>query len=89
MNTACTVYRCSRQAEMYLYLREGLDPATLPEPLRQRAGTLTPVMQLNLHPQRRLARVQTARVIEQLQSQGWFLQMPPNGQVEAHLHFGD
>lgn len=85
----CLIYRCARQAEMYLYLREDLDPAQLPAGLLQRAGRLTQVMRLDLQPRRRLARVDTQAVLAQLQACGWFLQLPPNGQVEAHLHFGD
>lgn len=87
--TPCIVYRCSRQAEMYLYLRADLDPKTLPEALVQRAGRLTEVMRLELRPERRLARVDVGRVIAQLASAGYFLQLPPNGQLEAHLYFGD
>lgn len=85
----CLIYRCARQAEMYLYLRDGLDPAELPAPLLQRAGLLTEVMQLDLHPTRRLARVDTQAVLTQLAERGWFLQLPPDGLVAAHLYFGD
>lgn len=74
---------------MYLYLRADLDPKALPEPLAKRAGQLTEVMRLELHPQRRLARVDVGRVMAQLSSAGYFLQLPPNGQLEAHLYFGD
>jgi uncharacterized protein YcgL (UPF0745 family) len=89
MNTECVVYRCARQAEMYLYLRAGLQPDELPETLRQRIGRLTEVMTLALTPQRKLARADVARVIEQLQSSGYYLQMPPPDIVHGHLHFGD
>lgn len=89
MNTDCIVYRCARQAEMYLYLRADLPLDTLPPALRQRTGALTEVMRLALNPQRRLARVETARVLEQLAGNGWYLQLPPDGNMQAHLHFGD
>lgn len=85
----CNVYRCSRQDEMYLYLRGDLAPEALPETLRQRAGRLTQIMTLELSPARRLARADAARVIAALASTGWFLQLPPEGRTRAHLHFGD
>jgi len=44
--TACVVYRCSRQDQMYLYLREGFALADVPEALRQRTGRLSEVMRL-------------------------------------------
>ncbi len=85
----CTIFRCTRQTGLYLYLRAGFDPATLPTELVRRTGTLTEVMQLDLQPQRRLARADARTVLERLDSCGWYLQLPPDGQVQAHLYFGD
>ena len=89
MITDCTVYRCAKQDEMYLYVRAGLSPDELPQPLRQRTGKLTAVMNLQLEAGRKLARVDTARVLQKLGEEGWYLQMPPEGHIKAHLHFGD
>ncbi len=86
--TACVIYRCSKQQEMYLYLRADLAPETVPEALRARMGTLTRVMALELAPERRLARVDVRRVIEQLAEPGYFLQMPPNGHMQAKITYG-
>lgn len=85
----CVIYRCSKQDEMYLYLRVDVAPGSLPEALRLRAGHLTRVMDLKLDPGRKLARAETDKVRQQLQDRGWFLQMPPDGALRAHLHFGD
>lgn len=89
MSTPCTIYRCAKQEGMYLYLRDGLDPQMLPAPLLQRAGVLSEVMRLQLSPQKKLARVEVTQVIERLAAQGWYLQLPPNGHMHGHLHFGD
>lgn len=89
MSTDCVIYRCAKQDEMYLYVRAGLSPDTLPEALRQRTGKLTEVMALQLTPQRKLARVDAARVLAKLAADGWYLQMPPDGHIKAHLYFGD
>jgi len=85
---SCVVYRCSQQQDMYVYLRADLTPADVPEALRARMGALSPVMNLELHPQRRLARVDVLRVIEALTGTGYFLQLPPNGAVNPKLNFG-
>jgi uncharacterized protein len=87
--TACRVYRCSRQDELYLYVRADVDPSTLPAPLLQKAGRLTEVMTLDLVPARKLARVDTVKVLEGLQQSGWYLQLPPDGLINAHLKDGD
>ncbi|MCH9828885.1 MAG: YcgL domain-containing protein [Gammaproteobacteria bacterium] len=87
-NLNCVVLRCSRQSEMYLYLREDLDLDSLPLALLQRLGKLDEVMRLSLGPTRRLARVDVRRVVEALKNTGYFLQMPPGGLVEAPLNQG-
>lgn len=89
MSTACTIYRCGKQEEMYLYLRADLQPEDLPEGLRRITGRLTQVMALQLTPERRLARVEAAAVLEKLAAVGYYLQMPPEGHLKAHLYFGD
>lgn len=89
MSVQCSVYRCGRQEQMYLYLRAGLEPAQLPAALLKRAGALHHVMDLALDPQRKLARVDVETVIGRLAAEGWFLQLPPDGHMRAHLHFGD
>jgi uncharacterized protein YcgL (UPF0745 family) len=85
---ACVVYRCSQQQDMYVYLRADLKPDDVPEPLRARTGRLSQVMLLELSPEKRLARVDVLRVIEALKTTGYFLQLPPNGAVNAKLNFG-
>lgn len=89
MTVECRIYRCARQPEMYLYVRDGLKSEQLPEALLARTGRLTEVMSLKLSPERKLARVDVNKVIEQLQGPGYFLQMPPPEIINAHLHFGD
>lgn len=85
----CRVLRCSRQDEMYIYLRADLSLDDIPQALRERAGRLDEVMQLELTEQRKLARVDVVQVIKKLRENGLFLQMPPQGRINTTLHFGD
>ena len=89
MTIECRVYRCSKQDEMYLYLRADLAPDSLPEALLQRTGRLVEVMALKLSAERKLARADVEAVIAQLTSNGFYLQMPPQGQIRAMLYEGD
>lgn len=84
----CVVYRCSRQQDMYVYLRADLTPDDVPEALRAHTGSLSQVMLLELTPQKRLARVDVQRVMAELARTGYFLQLPPNGLVEAKVNYG-
>lgn len=82
MNRHCTIYRGSKVAEMYLYVDEKEDLARVPEALLTRFGQLEAVMTLELHPQKKLARADAGTVLQQIESQGFYLQMPPQEGVE-------
>ncbi len=83
----CWIYRSPRKDEMYLYLSKEDDFASVPEPLLKRFGPPAKVMELTLTPQRTLAREDIAKVMQNLQTQGFHLQMPPKLQVD--LYEGD
>lgn len=74
----CRVYRASRQDEMYVYVREGLETNDLPKELLDLVKELTHVMDLELSPERKLAREDVNQVIANLESKGFHLQMPPD-----------
>lgn len=80
----CWIYRSSRKDEMYLYLRERDNFDPVPDNLRRLFGRPVFVMALDLDPDRRLARVDAAQVAEQLQRAGYFLQLPPSPDSQAH-----
>ncbi len=76
----CAIYRCSRKAETYLYvaLVEGeADFSRVPETLLDSLGRREHVMDLELTPDRKLARVERDDVVKALSEQGFFLQLPP------------
>jgi len=62
---------------MYLYLAREDDFDSVPELLLRRFGTPTLVMALELHENRPLARAEVSRVMERLEEEGYYLQMPP------------
>lgn len=75
-----TIY-AGRVAEMYLYVdrRERLE--RVPAALLERFGTVREVMTLLLAPERALARVNAGDVLDAIESQGFFLQLPPPKQM--------
>ncbi len=83
----CWIYRSARKAEMYLYLPEQDGFKNLPPALLDGFGTPTLVMELDLHPDRSLAREDVNQVIANLRSKGYYLQLPP--QFEVDLYRGD
>jgi hypothetical protein len=71
------VYKSQRKADTYLYLAKRDDFDCVPAPVRAPLGTLQFVMELALTPERRLARADAAVVRANLQSRGFYLQLPP------------
>ena len=73
----CSVYRGRRDEAVYLYVAPPGDFDRVPEALMARLGEPVHVMDLDLHPGRRLARVDAAVLLEALQEHGYYLQLPP------------
>lgn len=71
------VYKSQRKADTYVYLAKRDDFEPLPEALKSMLGGLQFVLELELSPERKLARVDAASVMTHLQSTGFFVQMPP------------
>ena len=80
----CWVYRSPRKQEMYLYLAEEDAFDKVPEALLERFGQPILVIELELSPERKLAREDVNTVIANLRSQGFHLQLPPSLQPELY-----
>lgn len=72
-----TVYKSRRMSDTYLYLPRGADFADLPDALLARFGEGEPFLDFELHLERHLAQADAAKVLEALNSQGFYLQLPP------------
>lgn len=71
------VYKSQRKFDTYVYLRERDEFGLLPEPLRASLGALAFVLELELTPERTLAREDVAVVRSNLSALGFHLQFPP------------
>lgn len=84
----CSIYKSPRRADMYLYMARGAAFKDLPETLAAQFGSPLHVTDLILDPARPLARVEVRRVMEMIQSQGFYLQMPPPPDEDLYLAEG-
>jgi len=73
----CTVYKSSKKAEMYLYVDRSQDVSKLPESLMLAFGSPTKVMDLILTPEKKLARADAQKVLDAIEENDFYLQMPP------------
>lgn len=80
--TACLVYRSEKKAETYLYLPVGLKFSDLPEGLQQTFGEPALVMRLDIIADMKLAQANPVQVLNAIEGQGYFLQLPPKLPVE-------
>lgn len=69
---------------MYLYLRAEDDFTCLPDTLLNSFGKPEKVMELALTAQRKLAREDVVKVMDNLLTQGFHLQMPPKMAVDLY-----
>ena len=71
------IYKGAEHEGVYLYVPAHGDLAQVPHALLDTMGRLTQVMEVELHPERRLAREDARVVLGNLKEQGYHLQMPP------------
>jgi len=80
------IYRSGKREGMYLYVEKGKDLTELPEALLKQFGRAELAMTLVLSATKKLANADVETVMAQLQSQGYYLQMPPTGILgEAYM----
>ena len=84
----CKVYRCSKQDGMYLYIHENKTSKDLPKELIKMVKDLTHTLDLELSPERKLAREDINMVMKNLKEKGYHLQMP-HDPLSPNLYRGD
>ncbi|MDC0611555.1 YcgL domain-containing protein [Vibrio sp.] len=72
----CSIYRSTKKEGAYLYIVKKDDFTKVPQPLLDMFGKPILVMTMKLDG-KTLARVDTEKVKEALEEQGYFLQLPP------------
>lgn len=82
----CAIYKSLRKQDTYLYLATKDDFSKIPDPLLKLMGAPIHVMDLELHPDRKLAREDVAEVLQNLRERGWHLQMPRHDDPLAIRH---
>ncbi|EKN48537.1 MULTISPECIES: YcgL domain-containing protein [Pseudomonas syringae group] len=77
MKRICSIYRSPKKNEMYLYVLKSDVLKRVPPELLAAFGTPYHAFDLVLSPERALAREDIHKVLENLDAQGYHLQMPP------------
>jgi len=82
MSRVVRVYRSTRRQEMYLFVDAAEDLTRVPEALLKGFGRPVQAMELELDAERKLARAEVTVVLERIETEGFYLQMPPPLEAE-------
>lgn len=77
MKKICSIYQSPRKPGMYLYVLKADALARVPAELLKLFGTPRHSFDLVLGPERKLASEDIHKVLDNLENQGFHLQMPP------------
>ena len=81
----CHIYRSSRKLDTYLYLIDKDDFSVIPQELMRVFGPPEFSFSFDLTEERKLAREDASEVIENLESQGYHLQLQDDELIEEML----
>lgn len=80
----CDVYKSRKKDETYLYVTRADGLTRVPEALLEQFGTPVLAMTMIITAEKKLARAEAPKVLEQMASNGFYLQMPPPKEID-HL----
>ena len=78
----CYIYRCSRKPDMYIYLAEEDDFSNVPREIFNSLGIIQFAMELEISADKKLAKENPEKVMENLEEHGFHLQLPDETPVE-------
>ena len=78
----CYIYKSPRKPETYLFVLQENDFTAVPAPLLEALGEVEKVMDIQLTPERKLARDNAIQIINDLKAKGFHLQLPPDKKPE-------
>ena len=72
----CYVYRSNRKKDTYLYIQNEGDFSCLPETVLKVFGPPEFALSFDLHPDKKLSQADAGQVLNQLEAEGFYLQLP-------------
>jgi len=78
----CYIYRCSAKNDMYIYLKDQDDFSAVPDHIKKSLGTTEYVMEIDITPDKKLAKENPETVLTNLDKHGFHLQLPSEKSIE-------
>lgn len=79
----CYIYRCNLKTDMYIYLAEEDVFDNVPKEIFNSLGIVEFSMELEITPDTKLAREDTATVLSNLKEHGFHIQLPGDESIET------
>ena len=81
----CYIYRCSAKNDMYIYLKDQDDFSVVPKHILKSLGETEFAMEIEMAPDRKLAKENPETVFNNLKEHGFHLQLPSEKSIEEVL----
>ncbi|MDH5518202.1 MAG: YcgL domain-containing protein [Gammaproteobacteria bacterium] len=78
----CYIYRCSAKNDMYIYLKDQDDFSVVPKHIMKSLGETEFTLEIDVTPERKLAKENPETVIKNLHEHGFHLQLPSEKSIE-------
>lgn len=78
----CYIYRCSKKPDMYIYLKDQDDFSTVPKHILKSLGETEFTLEVDITPEKKLAKEDAKKVISNLEEHGFHLQLPSEKSIE-------
>ncbi|MDH5425264.1 MAG: YcgL domain-containing protein [Gammaproteobacteria bacterium] len=78
----CYIYRCMAKNDMYIYLKDQDDFSVVPKHILKSLGETEFTLEIDVTPERKLAKENPVTVISNLQEHGFHLQLPSEKSIE-------
>lgn len=77
LDRICSIYKSPKKDEMYIYVSKQDGLKRVPEALLDMFGAPVHVMDMMIKPGRQMARADGEKIVSEIISKGFYLQMPP------------
>ena len=85
MKIVCEIYKSKKQEELYLYVDKTKGFERVPPELLDKINGDKAILTLVLTPERKLARADIGQVMDDIQTKGYYLQLPPVEYVKREM----
>ncbi len=81
----CYIYRCAAKNDMYVFLKDQDDFSVIPKHIMKSLGETEFTLEIDITPEKKLAKEDAKTVISNLEEHGFHLQLPSEKSIEEVL----